>query len=130
MGVEFHITRAESWADNADSRIGAEEWLAYVAGDPELRRRPENGEHFVQWLGRSEYEEPWLDWRQGNISTKWPDTALYRKMLEIAVALDARVQDDDGNLYVNETDWEFNPNANKAALASNRNPWWKRILSK
>src|SRR5689334_16430634 len=83
MGVEFHITRAEFWAENNDSPITAEEWLSYVASDSELSLDAANGRYFVRWLGASAYDEPWLDWFQENISTKWPDTALYQKMLRV-----------------------------------------------
>ena len=30
MGVEFHITRAEFWADNDDAQITSDEWLHYI----------------------------------------------------------------------------------------------------
>lgn len=109
MGVELHITRGEFWADNEQSEISLNEWLAYVAGDPELRLRPENGPGFAQWIGPSKYAEPWLDWAIGNVSTKWPDTALYGKMLCIAVTLNARVQDDDGTVYTTNDQWVFEP---------------------
>ena len=109
MGVEFHITRAACWAENELRAISSDEWLAYVASDPELELDLANGEHFARWLGRSAYDEPWLDWFQGNISTKWPDTALYQKMLKIASALGAQVQDDNGKVYISDADWNFEP---------------------
>jgi hypothetical protein len=120
MGVELHITRAEHWSENDDNAIGADEWLAYVDSDPELQLWPENGEYFVRWLGQSKYEEPWLDRFGGNISTKWPDTALYRKMLQVAQRLNAKIQDDDGNLYVTESDWEFDPTAPSPTVGKKR----------
>lgn len=110
MGVELHITRAEFWAENEGFEISADEWLAYVAADPELELDPRNGKHFVQWLGKYSYEEPWIDWFQGNLSSKWPVTALYRKMLSIAAVLKAKVMDDEGTVYTAPSDWEFEPN--------------------
>lgn len=110
MGLELHITRAQHWSANDNCQITTNEWLAYVASDPELKLDPQNGDFFAKWLGRSAYEEPWLDWSDGNIVTKWPDTALYRKMLSIANALNARIQDDDGNVYAKPIDWNFDPN--------------------
>ena len=130
MGVELHITRAEFWAENDNAQIGADEWQSYVASDPELKAWPQNGKHFVLWLGRSQYEEPWLDWFQGNIVTKWPDTALYRKMLKIAAALNAQVQDDDGTIYRNESDWEFDPKATRPRSPDIQRPWWMRIFGR
>ena len=135
MGVELHITRSRDWfaEDQADA-IPADEWLAYVATDPELELWEENGPYFVRWLGKSAYAEPWLDWADGNISSKWPDTALYRKMLQIASALRASVRDDDGELYSEATDWEFDPEEASARARENlarqqARPWWKRIFS-
>jgi hypothetical protein len=110
MGLELHITRAEFWADNDGKEITAEEWLSYVASDSELKLDPRNGKYHAMWLGKSAYDEPWLDWFQGNVNTKWPDTALYRKMLKVATALNAQVQDDDGTVYSKNTDWSFDPN--------------------
>jgi len=113
MGVELYITRGEFWAENDASPITAAEWLAYVDRDPELSLDTSNGEYFARWYGPSAYDEPWLDWSSGNVSTKWPDTALYRKMLQVALALGAVVQDDDGTLYTKPTDWEFDPNSRR-----------------
>jgi len=129
MGVELHITRAEHWAENDGLQITAEEWLAYVESDAELRLWPENGQHFARWLGPSKYAEPWLDWFQGNVSTKWPDTALYCKMLRIAQALGAHVQDDDGTKYLTEADWQYDPTERiKEYERQNRPRWWKKWL--
>ena len=43
MGIEFHITRAEFWADNDDAQISADEWLNYINNDNELSRDGING---------------------------------------------------------------------------------------
>ncbi|MGL5071030.1 MAG: hypothetical protein ACRC61_07125 [Aeromonas salmonicida] len=129
MGIELYITRANHWAENEGNEIGAEEWRTYVDTDPELQFFPENGDYFVRWNGQSKYEDPWLDWFGGNILTKWPDTALYRKMLQIAQHLNAKIQDDDGNLFISEDDWEFDPTAPPSAIKKPL-PWWKRILGK
>lgn len=109
MGVEFHITRADFWADNDSDQITSDEWLAVVHSDSELSLDQKNGEFFALWLGKSAYEEPWLEWVSGNISTKWPDTALYRKMLQIAALLNAKVMDDDGTEYRSPNEWDFTP---------------------
>lgn len=45
MGVEFHITRAEFWADNDDAQITADEWLNYINNDNELSRHIINGDY-------------------------------------------------------------------------------------
>ncbi|HXE54889.1 MAG TPA: hypothetical protein VN541_17845 [Tepidisphaeraceae bacterium] len=104
MGYELHITRAESWADNDGKEITADEWLELVSADPELRLAGYNGPYFAIWSGPSEYPDPWLDWFGGNISSKHPDSLLIEKMAQIAAKLGAKVQGDDGELYVGADD--------------------------
>jgi hypothetical protein len=129
MGVDLHITRAELWAENEDAQITSDEWLTYVESDPELQAWPENGKHFVRWSGASKHQEPWLDWFQGNIYTKWPDTALYQKMLRIAQALNARVQDDEGTNYVGLNDWTYEPTEHRERPPPpERATWWKKLF--
>lgn len=99
MGYDLHITRAKSWSENAGHKISSDEWLAYVADDPELSISGQNGPYFAAWSGKSEYPDPWLDWFDGNIYSKNPDEALIDKMVQIARQLHARVQGDDGELY-------------------------------
>ena len=127
MGVELHITRTPQGADTT-TPITEQEWLAYVESDDELELDPEQGPTFARWLGKSAYEEPWLDWSGGNISSKWPDTALYMKMLAIARDLGARVSDDDDRTYSDYSEWEFDPNERRESPISDSRPWWKRIL--
>lgn len=125
MGVELHITRAEFWAENSDQFISSDDWIDLVNSDPELEILRENGEFFAIWKGKSEYDEPWLQWFEGNISTKWPDTALYNKMLEIASKLNAHVQDDDGTNYPEDAQWKFSPNQIKGHSQLSKKTWWK-----
>lgn len=125
MGVELFITRADFWAENDSNRIEAEEWLDYVASDPDLELSPENGEYFVIWNGDSEHEIPWLDWLDGNVFTKWPDTALYQKMLLVAGEMSATVQDEEGTLYEKKADWQFSPNEPSSESSIAIKPWWK-----
>ena len=130
MGVDLHITRAEHWSENEHAQISSEEWLRYVESDPELHAWTENGKHFARWSGASKYEEPWLDWFQGNVYTKWPDTALYQKMLRIAESLNAKVQDDEGTNYFQPTGWTFDPTESRkhAPQQKPRSSWWKKFF--
>ena len=109
MCVALYATRAGFWADNDDQPITSEAWLTYVSRDPEFKLDPRNGPYFALRPGKSEHEAPWLDWFQGNINTKWPDTALYNKMPLVASALGAKVQDDDENVFAKVGDWVLNP---------------------
>lgn len=98
MGYDLHITRRKDWSATGND-ITAAEWLAYVEQDSELSLRPENGPYLAGWSGKSEHAAPWLDWFEGNIYSKNPDAALVDKMVQIARALNAQVQGDDGEIY-------------------------------
>jgi len=111
MGVEFYITRADFWAENEEAQITPEEWLSLINSDSELTRDVKNGDYHALWSGASSYDKAWLDWSDGNIYTKWPDTQLYRKMLDIAECLNARIMDDDGHIYRTPSDWEYDPSS-------------------
>src|SRR5262245_30471690 len=100
MGYDIHITRKELWFDEEGPIITAEEWLAYVATDAQLKLVPNDANHKVILNIKSPLiREPWLIWRNGGIETKNPDEWLIAKMLLIASELNARVQGDDGELY-------------------------------
>jgi hypothetical protein len=100
MGYDAHITRKKFWAGTEGSPITSQEWLAYIATDSQLRLDPTSKRHSVTILGiQSEYPDPWIEWFDGNIYTKNPDEAILTKMVQIASALGARVQGDDGEIY-------------------------------
>lgn len=126
MGYDLHITRAEHWSDNTGAEITAEEWLAVVHADPELRLAPEvgMGPYFVRWTGPSTLPDPWLDRFAGNVDTKNPDPALIGKMVRLAERLGARVQGDEGELY---TDAKPSGDAPAAQVAARSTSWWRRL---
>ena len=99
MGYDFHITRAEHWPENAGHEISESEWHDVGVNDRDLRFAGYNGEHFAIWDAHPNHDEAWLDWDNGNVTTKNPDEPLLRKMTEIAERLNAKVQGDDGELY-------------------------------
>jgi hypothetical protein len=61
--------------------------------------QPQNGPYFAQWNGPSTHNGPWLDWQDGQIYAKNPDSTLIEKMIAIARQFDAKVQGDDGEIY-------------------------------
>ena len=129
MGYNLHITRAKFHVENEGHWITAEEWLRFVDDDPELRLAGYNGDYFALWSGKSEYPDPWFDWFEGNIYTKNPDDALIDKMVEMAKKLDAKVQGDDGEIYIGGGRNNFLPAPDYASTASApKKPWWKRVL--
>jgi hypothetical protein len=100
MGYDLYITRAEHWTDSEASPITVAEWCTLVKQDDDLTITGMQGEYFAVWNGESEFEEPWLDWHAGRIFTKNPDEPLIEKMIAIAERLNARVQGDDGEIYL------------------------------
>jgi hypothetical protein len=94
MGYDLHITRREVWSDTGND-ITAEERLAYVRCDSELQLQPLNGPYFAALRGAP----GWLDWSDGCVYSKNPDTALIDKMVAISHQFAATVQGDDGEIY-------------------------------
>lgn len=85
---------------DASRGITAEEWLEYVKTDPQLRLAGYNGPCFALWSGKSRCSDPWFDWSAGDLHTKNADPPIVAKAIEIAHALGARVQGDDGEIYL------------------------------
>jgi hypothetical protein len=115
MGYDLHITRAPDWTESELHPITLEEWLAYLASDPEMRLdnlaeakvgsetlRYEN-EGLAVWLAYSGHgvggNMAWFDYRDGQIVVKNPDQEIIDKMRRIAAALGARVVGDGGESY-------------------------------
>lgn len=104
MGYNLYITRADWWLKNEGKEISSQEWLRVVDSDPELWLAGYNGPFFSIWSGPSKYPEPWLDWEDGNVYSKNPDKALVEKMIQIAHRLGGKVQGDDGEIYVDNSE--------------------------
>jgi len=100
MGYDLRITRAPGfWAESDSGGISVEEWQALIARDPDLTLE-ERRTTFARWRGKSKYPDPWFNWWNGTIKTKNPDPPIIEKMLQIAGQLNARVQGDDGEVYL------------------------------
>ena len=124
MGYEFHITRASDWTESDRRPITAEEWLAAVAGDPELRIDEQNGPYFAVWSGPCSYDGGgWFDWSDGRISTKNPDQAILGKMLRLASQLGAVVQGDEGEVYSEASQLSAGPSALEQSVLR-----WQRFI--
>lgn len=105
MGYELHVTRKNFWADEDGPVIAAEEWLSIVERDPDLSLDLRNGPYHARWGGPSKYDEPWIDWAEGELYTKNPDPPLIAKLLEIAGVLSAKVRGDDNEVYTSPTEY-------------------------
>jgi hypothetical protein len=127
MGYDFHITRRDDWYDEG-ADISADEWLKYVESDPELSIDESNGKYFAIW------KEDWLDWRRGEIYTKNPRKNLVEKMIQIANRLNAKVQGDEGEVYIessqvpDDEEMERNLELIRQRLSSARKQSWWRML--
>jgi hypothetical protein len=116
VGYDVHITRAGHWTEGESAPILLEEWLRYVAGDPEMRldnfaeadvgggevlRYENNG--LAVWTTYSGHgakgNMAWFDYQRGNVVVKNPDDEILGKMRRIASALGAKGMGDEGELY-------------------------------
>jgi len=128
MGYDLHITRRSFWADDDGPEITSSEWLQVINNDPSLNISNYNGEFFALWSGPSEYDEPWLDWRDGVIYSKSPDEALIQKMLELSSILGAQVQGDDGEIYSSPTEFHQPETSDTIESIKPAKQGWRRFI--
>lgn len=117
----LYITRREHWSDKKHyNRISLLEWKLYVNTDPELKMIKDvsfrfQGELFVirdrcTWTAYRKHDaflhQVHFDHDNGNIYVSEPDRSTIRKMIEIALKLEAKVQDHNGEYY---TEKDFPP---------------------
>jgi hypothetical protein len=102
MGYELHITRPDGGNDIEIPAISKSEWLSLVNDDPELALDQDNPKGvndgdfiFVAWRA----DAGLLTFHAGEITAKNPDEPLFRKMVQIAENLSARVEGVDGEIY-------------------------------
>ncbi len=101
MGYDLHITRQVYWAGKDGPEIAPDEWLAIVRADPELTLRGLNGPYYADWSGPGKYP-CWLDFDGGCVYTKYPTDEMIEKMVQISKLLGAKVQGDDGEVYLGD----------------------------
>lgn len=121
MGYEVHITRKSEWSDEEGPIISEAEWRAYVSSDRDLVttgvaecETPDGTLRITdplltEWRAHSSGATVWISHFRGNFSIKNPDEECLCKMRQIAKALGARVQGDDGEFY------DESPSASKQA---------------
>lgn len=115
LGYDVHITRAQHWTESELNPIHIEEWLSYIASDPEMRldnsaeataegdllRYDNDG--LAVWIAFSGHgidgNMAWFDYRQGAIVVKNPEEEILGKMKIMADALQANLIGDDGEFY-------------------------------
>ena len=135
MGYDFHITRRENWLDEGDD-ITREEFIRYVRDDAEFKHPGKMGEDWADWRSPKSQYESWLSWSDGQIYTKNPEPEFINKMVAVARALGARVQGDDGEIYLSATEvQDEGPKSAPTAPATKPSggfsqwPLWKRCLA-
>ncbi|MGQ4390011.1 hypothetical protein [Streptomyces sp. SAS_270] len=107
MGYDLHITRRDDWWDEEGPEITTAEWAAVVEADPALEMvpPPPGWNEPPQWSAEMITHPPEnrmgtaMHWDSGEIRAKNPSDILIGKMRQVAVALKARVQGDDGEFY-------------------------------
>jgi hypothetical protein len=143
MGLELHITRKENWYDkDPGTDISLAEWIQYVTQDPEFRldgyaqvELPDGqvfgteDEGIAVWTAYSQdgvnQHHAWFTYFQGNVSVKNPDQEIINKMVAIAQALGANVQDDEGGLYEKESYLDRELQKVKVTSSVKKKPWWR-----
>jgi hypothetical protein len=110
MGYDLHIMRRKLWLDTGDE-IALEEFVQYVRADPEFRYPGENGDDYADWRSPTSGYESWLCWADGQIHTKNPEPEFIDKMVAVARQLQAKVQGDDGEVYLSATEIQKEPSA-------------------
>jgi hypothetical protein len=110
-----YITRADHWSfeDRERVPITEDEWLAYVAVDPEFRsvntttavnretgeviQVSLTGEGYWEWVGYSRRREriATFQYNRGGVIVRAPDAEILGKAEDVAASLAARVLSDD-----------------------------------
>ena len=104
MGYDLHITRKRHWLDDGDD-IAFDEFVALVKADSEFSYPGLGGADYADWTSPSSGYRSWLHWDEtGYIQTKNPESEFVDKMVTISKKLSARVQGDDGEIYLSSVE--------------------------
>lgn len=95
MGYDIYVTRRKQWSDTFGDEIGPEEWMALVDDDPDLEPASDAG----PWVARSR-SGTLIEWADGSVAARDPEDEEVDLLLELAERLGARVQGEDGEVYL------------------------------
>jgi hypothetical protein len=106
MGYDVHVTRGNR------VEISSEEWMSYIRSDAELEflgvfeTRSPAGERITakapglaRWTSRRTGAQALFDHRRGKITASNPDAEVFAKLHQVAAALGASVQGEEGEFY-------------------------------
>ncbi len=136
MGYELHITRRKFWFEKGDD-IEFEEFVNQVCLDTEFRYPGQNGNHYADWRSPSSGYESWLCWSDRQVHTKNPELEFIEKMVAVAQEFCAKVQGDDGEVYLSATEIqgeEAQPSSPAVTVKQDtwsvfRWPLWKQLIA-
>lgn len=99
-GYDVHITHKENWFDENEICINKSDWKQYLDHDSTIQNDLDNGiGNYLVYINKNEYSM-WFDYKNCDLGTKNPNAELLGKFIEIAKALNAKVQGDDGEIYI------------------------------
>ncbi len=99
-GYEVHITHKENWFDENTICINKDDWQSYLENNSVIQDDSNNGiGNYLVHINNNEYSM-WFDYNNCDLQTKNPNAELLGKFIEIAKALNAKVQGDDGEVYI------------------------------
>ncbi|MFN3973461.1 MAG: hypothetical protein ACK4GO_07410 [Gemmobacter sp.] len=130
MGWKVMMTRKEHWADLDGPEISRGEWLALMHNDREFRPVPDAAPGTCQWMpgaaGLPKFGNI-VYWEDGNVMALRPADALVGKLVRIAPALGAEVQDENGLGSYDAAGRWTGPRAPKVPPRTPRTaaPWWR-----
>jgi hypothetical protein len=146
MGYDLHITRKEHWSDEMRPGvdISLEDWLIYIDQDTQLelsdsyrikvpgsKTESQVAPGFCLWKMHPSNDKPYFHFSDGDISTKNPDGDTIQKLLTISEKLNARVQGDDGEIYIRSTQglisggYDILIDRDESGITPDKKPWWK-----
>jgi hypothetical protein len=134
MAYDLHIVRTEDWTEAASAPITKQNVDALIAADSEwawstadyVDMSDETGVstryYMINWRG-----QPCFWWYRDQIQCSGPDLAQQTKLVQMARALNAYADGDDGEVYPLEE--KSSPAAQTSTPPTGR-PWplWKRLL--
>jgi hypothetical protein len=97
VSYDAHITRASEWSAASESPIPLDDWSAAASAAGLVSTRTP-GYFFARGV-RVDGEDASFEWDKGEVTVQSPDHPTLLKMHELAEALDAVVQGDDGEVY-------------------------------